>query len=173
LSNVIGLVHVRKVLNASEKEPLSKEALRSIMREPYFIPEGTPLLQQLTHFQEQQRRMALVVDEYGEIQGLVTLQDILEEIVGEFTSQSPINAGMFRRQDDGSVIVEGSCPLRVLNRKLGYSFPLDGPKTMNGLLLEQLQDIPEPGTAVKIGDHPIEILQTEDRKVKVVRLLAA
>jgi Mg2+/Co2+ transporter CorB len=117
--------------------------------------------------------MALVVDEYGEIQGLVTLQDILEEIVGEFTSQSPINAGMFRRQDDGSVIVEGSCPLRVLNRKLGYTFPLDGPKTMNGLLLEQLQDIPEPGTAVKIGDHPIEILQTEDRKVKVVRLLAA
>ncbi len=173
LSNVIGLVHVRKVLNASEKEPLSKETLRSIMREPYFIPEGTPLLQQLTHFQEQQRRMALVVDEYGEIQGLVTLQDILEEIVGEFTSQSPMNAGMFRRQDDGSVIVEGSCPLRVLNRKLGLSFPLDGPKTMNGLLLEQLQDIPEPGTAVKIGQYPIEILQTEDRKVKVVRLLVA
>jgi Mg2+/Co2+ transporter CorB len=170
LSNVIGLVHVRKVLNASEKEPLTKETLREIMREPYFIPEGTPLLEQLTHFQTQQRRMALVVDEYGEIQGLVTLQDILEEIVGEFTSQSPMNAGMFRVQDDGSIIVEGSCPLRVLNRKLGYNFALDGPKTMNGLLLEQLEDIPEPGTAVKVGDYPIEILQTEDRKVKVVRL---
>jgi Mg2+/Co2+ transporter CorB len=101
----------------------------------------------------------------------VTLQDILEEIVGEVTSQSPMNAGMFRLQHDGSVIVEGSCPLRVLNRKLGYHFPLDGPKTMNGLLLEQLEDIPEPGTAVKVGEYPIEILQTEDRKVKVVRLV--
>ncbi len=171
LSNVIGTVHVRKVLNASEREPLSKETLREIMREPYFIPESTPLLQQLSHFQEQQRRMALVVDEYGEIQGLVTLQDILEEIVGEFTSQSPMNAGMFRRQDDGSIIVDGSCPLRVLNRKLGYKFPLDGPKTMNGLLIEQLEDIPEPGTAVKIGEYPIEILQVEDRKIKVVRLI--
>jgi Mg2+/Co2+ transporter CorB len=170
LSNVIGLVHVRKVLNASEKEPLSKETLRDIMREPYYIPVGTPLLQQLTHFQEHQRRMALVVDEYGEIQGLVTLQDILEEIVGEFTSQSPMNTGMFRKEADGSIIVEGTCPLRVLNRKLGYQFPLDGPKTMNGLLLEHLENIPEPGTAVKIGDYPIEILQTEDRKVKVVRL---
>ena len=172
LSNVIGVVHARKVLNASEKEPLSKETLREIMREPYFIPEGTPLLQQLTQFQEHQRRMALVVDEYGEIQGLVTLQDILEEIVGEFTSQSPMNAGMYRRQEDGSVLVEGSCPLRVLNRKLGYQFPLDGPKTINGLLLEQLEDIPEPGTSVKIGPYPIEILQTEDRKVKVVRMVA-
>jgi Mg2+/Co2+ transporter CorB len=170
LSNVIGLVHVRKVLNASEKAPLTKETLRDIMREPYFIPESTPLLQQLTHFQEQQRRMALVVDEYGEIQGLVTLQDILEEIVGEFTSQSPMNAGMFRLEDDGSYIVEGSCPLRVLNRKLGFNFPLDGPKTLNGLLLEQFQDIPEPGTALRIGNYPVEILQTEDRKVKVVRL---
>jgi len=170
LSNVIGLVHVRKVLNASEKEPLTKETLREIMREPYFVPEGTPLLEQLTHFQTQQRRMALVVDEYGEIQGLVTLQDILEEIVGEFTSQSPMNAGMYRHQDDGSIIVEGSCPLRVLNRKLGYEFPLDGPKTMNGLLLEMLEDIPEPGTSVKVKDYPIEILQTEDRMVKVVRL---
>ena len=158
------------MLSASEKEPLSKEILREIMREPYYIPEGTPLLQQLTHFQEQQRRMALVVDEYGEIQGLVTLQDILEEIVGEFTSQSPMNAGMFRKEADGSIIVEGTCPLRVLNRKLGFHFPLDGPKTMNGLLLEQLEDIPEPGTAVKIGEYPIEILQTEDRRVKVVRL---
>jgi Mg2+/Co2+ transporter CorB len=169
LSNVIGLVHVRKVLNASEKNPLTKEALRAIMREPYFIPEGTPLLQQLSHFQDQQRRMALVVDEYGEIQGLVTLQDILEEIVGEFTSQSPMNIGMFRKQEDGSVIVEGSCPLRVLNRKLGLHFPLDGPKTINGLLIERLEHIPEPGTAVKVAGYAIEILQTEDRKVKIVK----
>ncbi|MEO8102829.1 MAG: CNNM domain-containing protein [Betaproteobacteria bacterium] len=171
LSNVIGLVHVRKVLNVSRKEPLEKETLREIMREPYFIPEGTPLLHQLTQFQENQRRMALVVDEYGEIQGLVTLQDILEEIVGEFTSQSPMNTGLYRKQDDGSVIVEGSCPLRVLNRKLGFNFPLDGPKTINGLLLEHLEDIPEPGVALKIADYPIEILQVQDTMVKVVRLI--
>ena len=171
LSNVIGLVHVRKVLNASRKEPLERETLREIMREPYFIPVGTPLLQQLTHFQEQQRRMALVVDEYGEIQGLVTLQDILEEIVGEFTSQSPMNVGFYRKQDDGSVMVEGSCPLRVLNRKLGFKFPLDGPKTMNGLLIEYVEDIPEPGTAVKIDDYAIEVVQVQDKMVKVVRIM--
>ena len=171
LSNVIGLVHVRKVLSASRKEPLDKETLKEIMREPYFIPEGTPLLQQLTLFQENQRRMALVVDEYGEIQGLVTLQDILEEIVGEFTSQSPMNTGLYRKQDDGSVMVEGSCPLRVLNRKLGFNFPLDGPKTINGLLLEHLEDIPEPGVSLKIADYPIEILQVQDTMVKVVRLI--
>ena len=171
LSNVIGLVHVRKVLNASRKEPLARDTLRAIMREPYFIPVGTPLLQQLTHFQEQQRRMALVVDEYGEIQGLVTLQDILEEIVGEFTSQSPMNVGFYRKQDDGSVMVEGSCPLRALNRKLGFKFPLDGPKTMNGLLIEYVEDIPEPGTAVKIGDYAIEVVQVQDKMVKVVRMM--
>ena len=171
LSNVIGIVHVRKVLNVSRSQELEKDSLREIMREPYFIPEGTPLLQQLTEFQENQRRMALVVDEYGEIQGLVTLQDILEEIVGEFTSQSPMNTGLYRKQDDGSVIVEGSCPLRVLNRKLGFNFPLEGPKTINGLLLEHLEDIPEPGVAVKIADYPIEILQVQDTMVKVVRLI--
>ena len=170
LSNVVGVVHVRKVLNASRKEPMSLATLREICREPYFVPEGTGLLAQLTQFQENQRHMALVVDEYGEIQGLVTLQDILEEIVGEFTSQSPMNTGLYRKQDDGSVMVEGSCPLRVLNRKLGYHFPLDGPKPINGLLLEQLEDIPEPGVAVKIADVAIEIMQVHDKMVKVVRL---
>ena len=113
--------------------------------------------------------MALVVDEYGEIQGLVTLQDILEEIVGEFTSQSPMNTGLYRKQADGSIIVEGSCPLRVLNRKLGYKFPLGGPKTINGLLLEQLEDIPEPGVSVKIAGYPMEIVQVQDKMVKVIR----
>ena len=170
LSKVVGVVHVRKVLNASRKEPLSIETLREICREPYFVPEGTGLLAQLTQFQENQRHMALLVDEYGEVNGLVTLQDILEEIVGEFTSQSPMNTGLYRKQDDGSVMVEGSCPLRVLNRKLGYDFPLDGPKTINGLLLEQLEDIPEPGVAVKIADVAIEIMQVQDKMVKVVRL---
>ena len=170
VENVLGIVHVRKVLNVTRREPLSKEALREIMREPYFIPVGTPLLQQLQNFQENQRYMAIVVDEYGEMQGLVTLQDILEEIVGEFTSQSPAAGGLYHRQADGTVIVEGSCPVRVLNRKLGLKFPVDGPKTINGLLLEQLEDIPEPGVSVKIAGYPIEIMQTQDTMVKVVRI---
>lgn len=170
VENVLGIVHVRKVLNVTRREPLSKEALREIMREPYFIPVGTPLLQQLQNFQENQRRMALVVDEYGEMQGLVTMQDILEEIVGEFTSQSPVAGGLYHKQADGTVIVEGSCPVRVLNRKLGLKFPVDGPKTINGLLLEQLEDIPEPGLSVKIAGYPIEIMQTQDTMVKVVRI---
>lgn len=170
LSKTLGMVHVRKVLNASRQEPLDKAALRGILREPYFIPEGTPLLQQLSHFQEQQRRMALVVDEYGEVQGLVTLQDILEEIVGEFTSQSPMNVGFYRALEDGSVLVEGSCPLRVLNRKLGCDFPLDGPKTMNGLLTETLGDIPEVGVKLTVGGQVIEILQVQDRMIKNVKL---
>lgn len=168
--NVIGIVHMRKVLNAIRREPLSKEALREIMREPYFIPEGTGLLQQLQNFQENQRHVAIVVDEYGEMQGLVTMKDILEEIVGEFTSQSPAAGGLIHNQDDGTVIVEGSCPLRMLNRKLGTHFPLEGPKTINGLLLEQLEDIPEPGVSVKVAGYPIEIMQTQDKMVKVVRI---
>jgi Mg2+/Co2+ transporter CorB len=168
--NVLGIVHVRKVLNVSRREPLTKEALRGIMREPYFIPVGTPLLQQLQNFQENRRHLAIVVDEYGEMLGLVTLQDILEEIVGEFTSQSPVTGGLFTRQDDGSVIVEGSCPLRVLNRKLGYKFPIDGPKTINGLVVEKLEEIPEPGVSVKIAGCEIEIVQTQDTMVKVVRI---
>ena len=168
--NVIGIVHVRKVLNATRREPLTKEALREIMREPYFIPVGTPLLQQLQNFQENQRHMAIVVDEYGEMQALVTMKDILEEIVGEFTSQSPAAGGLIHKQEDGTVIVEGSCPLRMLNRKLGIKFPLEGPKTINGLLLEQLEDIPEPGVAVKVAGYAVEIIQTQDKMVKVVRI---
>ncbi len=171
LTNVVGIVHVRKVLNASEKEPLTKETLREIVRTPYFVPEGTQLLHQLSLFQEQNRRMALVVDEYGDIQGLVTLQDILEEIVGEYASQSPMHADLFHRQDDGILIVEGSCPLRVLNRKLGFDFPLDGPKTINGLLLEQLGEIPQPGRTVNVADFDVEIVQVQDKMVKAVRLV--
>src|SRR6202007_3043045 len=121
------------------------ETLRQIMRDPYFVPEGTALLNQLTNFQENQRHMGLVVDEYGEILGLVTLKDILEEIVGEFTSQAIGSSALFHRETDGSVIADGTCSLRVLNRKAGFDFPLAGPTTINGLLLEKLEDIPEPG----------------------------
>jgi len=171
LDNVVGILHVRKVLNAMRRDEIDLEMIRSILREPYFVPEGTKLLDQLTNFQENQRHVGLVVDEYGEIMGLVTLKDILEEIVGEFTSQAIGSAAKFHREPDGSVIADGSCSLRVLNRKAGFDFPLEGPKTINGLLLESLEDIPEAGTTLNVDEHPVEILQVQNRMVKVVRIL--
>lgn len=171
LDDIVGIVHVRKVLNLSEGEQIGADTLKEIMREPYFIPLDTPLLTQLQNFQEQQDRMALVVDEYGELKGLLTLEDILEEIIGEFTTHSPLQTARFRRMEDGSIIVEGGSLLRDLNRKLGYRFPLDGPKTLNGLILEHLQDIPEPGTSLKLAGYPLEVLQTQDRVIRSVRLL--
>jgi Mg2+/Co2+ transporter CorB len=170
LDNTVGILHVRKVLNATRREQIDLEMLREITREPYFVPAGTPLLNQLTHFQENQRHMALVVDEYGEILGLVTMKDILEEIVGEFTSQAIGSAALFHREPDGSVIADGTCSLRVLNRKAGFKFPLEGPKTINGLLLEQLEAIPEAGTSLVVGEQLVDILQVQDRMVKVVRI---
>ncbi len=172
LDNVVGILHVRKVLNTMRHgEQLEMEQLREVLREPYFIPEGTPLLDQLTNFQDTQRHVALVVDEYGEILGLVTLKDILEEIVGEFTSQAIGSAALFHKEADGSVIADGACSLRVLNRKAGFHFPLEGPKTINGLLLEELEDIPDPGTTVLVAEHRVEIMQVQNRMVKVVRIL--
>ena len=171
LDDVIGIVHVRKVLNLSEGENIDAQTLTEVLREPYFIPMGTPLLTQLQNFQEQQDRMGLVVDEYGELKGLLTLEDILEEIIGEFTTQSPLQTARFRRMEDGSIIVEGGTLLRDMNRKLGYKFPLDGPKTLNGLILEHFQDIPESGTSLKLAGYPLEVLQTQDRVIKSVRLL--
>jgi Mg2+/Co2+ transporter CorB len=170
LDNTVGILHVRKVFSATHSEVFNVEGIRSVMREPYFVPEGTPLLNQLTNFQENQRHMGLVVDEYGEILGLVTLKDILEEIVGEFTSQAIGSAALLQREPDGSVVADGSCPLRVLNRKAGFSFPLEGPKTINGLLLEELEEIPEAGTTIELDEHRIEVLQVQDRMVKVVRI---
>jgi Mg2+/Co2+ transporter CorB len=170
LDNVIGTLHVRKVLHQTRNAELTRETLKEILREPYFIPEGTPLLTQLQNFQEGHRRLGLVVDEYGEIQGLVSLEDILEEIVGEFTSNSPFRGGLIVDEDETSILVEGRAPLRLLNRKYGLNFPLDGPKTINGLILERLEDIPEPGTSVKISGLPVEIVQTQDRMVRMVRI---
>jgi Mg2+/Co2+ transporter CorB len=173
LDNVVGVLHVRKVLNATRREQITLEGLREITREPYFVPEGTHLLDQLSAFQENQRHLALVVDEYGDILGLVTMKDILEEIVGEFTSQAIGSSSLFHKEADGSVIADGFCSLRVLNRKAGFDFPLEGPKTINGLLLEQLEDIPDPGTTVDVSGHTVEIMQVQNRMVKVVRILPA
>ena len=170
MDEVVGTLRVRDVLNLVQNEELTPDKLREIAREPYFVPAGTPLFSQLQSFQEHQDRVSLVVDEYGELLGLVTLEDILEEIIGEFTTHSPLQTGGFTRQPDGSYLVEGATLLRELNRKLGFGFPLDGPKTLNGLILEHLQTIPEPSTSVKISGYPLEIVQAHDRVVKAVRV---
>ncbi len=169
VDNIVGLLHLRKVLNL-RPDTVSREGLTKLLRPPYFVPQGTPLLAQLQHFQEQEERVGLVVDEYGELMGLITLEDILEEIIGEYTTHSPMQSGTLVRQPDGSVLAEGGVSLRELNRKLATGFALDGPKTLNGLILEHLEDIPEPGTTIKIAGHPIEIVQTQDRAVKSARI---
>ena len=168
--NLLGVLHVRRVLHALAGEELDPETLKENLEEPYFVPAGTPLFTQLRNFQGSRRRLALVVDEYGELQGLVTLEDLLEEMVGEFTTQAPSDTGYLRREADGSWLAEGSVLLRHLNRKLGLSLPLDGPKTLNGLLLEQFEDIPEAGVSIKLGGVPVEIVQTQDRAVKMARI---
>ena len=169
-SNVIGILHLKRVPSLLLETTLDLAQLRAILNEPYFIPSDTPLLKQLQQFQERHSRLGLVVDEYGELLGLVTLENILEEIVGEFTTQSPSQSGKFLRHEDGSFLLEGSSSLRELNRKLGLHLPLDGAKTLNGLILEHLEDIPETGTSLKIAGYPIEIIQTQDRIVKVARI---
>ena len=145
-------------------------ALQEVISEPYFIPSGTPLYTQMQQFQENQQRIGLVVDEYGELKGLITLEDILEEVIGDFTTQSPLHVSSYRQEEDGSWLVDGSSSLRDLNKKLGLSLPLEGPRTLNGLVLEHFEDIPEPGTSFKIGNHTLEIVQTQDRVVKSVRI---
>lgn len=169
--NVLGTLRVRHALTLIQRDELTPESLRDMIREAHFVPSATPLLAQIQNFQEHANGVSLVVDEYGEIMGLVTLEDILEEIIGEFTTQSPLMARGLHPQPDGSYVVEGGTLLRELNRKLGFRFPLDGPKTLNGLILEHLQDIPEPNTSVRIAGHPLEIVQTQDRVIKSVRVL--
>ena len=170
LDNVVGILEVRKALASLEAERISTEDLAQILREPYFIPEGTPLFSQLQHFKENRRRIGLVVDDYGELKGLVALEDIIEEIVGEFNAHSPMQTGMYQKFEDDSYLVEGSSLLRELNRKLGLSLPLHGPKTLNGLILEHFEDIPESGTSLKIAGYPVEIVQTQGRFVKMARI---
>jgi Mg2+/Co2+ transporter CorB len=171
LDNIIGTLHVRRALSLMQREAFSSEDLREVLQDAYFIPSDTSLLSQLQHFQERHLRQGLIVDEYGELLGLVTLENIMEEIVGDFTTESPAKTGKFMRQQDGSMFVEGGTLLRDLNRKMGMHFPLDGAKTLNGLILEHLQDIPEAGTSIKISGYPIEIIQTQDRVVKVARIV--
>lgn len=172
LDNIIGVLPLKAVVHLQlQAGELDTDRLRPLLRPPYFIPAGTPLLTQLTHFQTDRQRLGLVVDEYGELQGLVTIEDIVEEIIGEFTTQAPGGAEIYRREPDGSVVVAGMSLLRTLNRRLGTQFSLDGPKTLNGLIVEHLGDIPDAGLSFRLNGQLLEILQTQDRAVKVVKLL--
>jgi len=169
-NNVVGILHQRRVLGPLVAGELDKEALRQRLAQPYFVPANTQVYSQLQFFQENQQRVALVVDEYGEIEGLVTLEDLIEEIIGKFTTGVPSGTVRLGWDARGSVLVEGGRSLRELNRKLGLDLPLDGPKTLNGLILEHFEDIPESGTSIKIADIAMEIVQTQDRMVKMARL---
>ena len=172
LDNIIGILHMKKVAHALAHGELSRQGLSELAheREAYFVPEGTTLNMQLHNFQRDRRRIALVVDEYGDIRGLVTLEDILEEIVGEFTSDPSTLHKDIHRDTDGSYVVNGTVNVRTLNRTLGWTLPIDGPRTLNGLILEALETIPDVGTGFRLGDLSVEILQVADNAVKTARM---
>jgi Mg2+/Co2+ transporter CorB len=169
-ANIIGVLHQRRLLAEAFAGEINHADLRERMSEPYFIPAATPIYTQLQFFRENRQRLGLVVDEYGEIEGLVTLEDIIEELVGKFTTRQSDVAGSLSWSEGGVVLVDGATTLRELNRMLGLNFPLDGPRTLNGLIVEHLQDIPEVGVGVRVGGATMEIVQTQDRKIKMVRL---
>ncbi|HDZ56041.1 MAG TPA: HlyC/CorC family transporter [Pseudomonas xinjiangensis] len=170
INKVSGIVHMRSIARLLTRGDLTKEALISACKEPYFIPESTPLHTQLFNFQKQKRRIAIVVDEYGDVIGLVTLEDILEEIVGEFTTDMLLPSQDIHPQDDGTYVIDGSGAIRALNRQLHWKLPADGPKTLNGLITEQLESIPETSVCLTVGQYRMEILQTKDNMVKSVRV---
>jgi Mg2+/Co2+ transporter CorB len=171
IERVLGVLHVRKTLSALHNQELERETLRELLAAPYFVPTGTPVFQQLQYFQESRHRIALVVNEYGEMEGLVTPEDIIEELIGEFTTTMPRSgAGRGGWNEDGECIVPGSMPLRELNRWLHLTLPTDGPKTLNGLILEVLEEIPEGDVCVQIGDVKLEVLRSDDQAVRTVKL---
>jgi Mg2+/Co2+ transporter CorB len=170
LENIVGTLHLKQVVALQQGGEVDAEHLRPLLRPAYFVPAGTPLLTQLSQFQADRQRLGIIVDEYGELQGLVTIEDIVEEIIGEFTTQAPGVPASYRREADGSVVVDGMTPLRTLNRRLGTRFPLVGPKTLSGLIVEHLGEIPEAGVMFDVEGQSLEVLQVQDRAVKVARL---
>lgn len=173
LDNVVGMLHMRRVLNLMREGRLNRESLGAAMTEPYFIPSGTTLTQQLLNFREVQRRLALVVDEYGDIKGLVTLDEILEEIVGDFTTRALGRMEDVQPQPDGSVLVKGTVYLRDLNRELGWSIPTEESRTLNGWIVEYLEDLPEPGTSLMLEGYVVEVLRTRGTAVEIARIRPA
>ena len=169
VDNVVGILHLRRLANLAPRS-FDKTSLREILDEPYFVPEGTPLSKQLVQFQRRRERVALVVDEYGDIQGIVTIEDILEEIVGEFTTDPADQIEDVVREGTDSFLVSGTANIRELNRTQGWELPTDGPKTLNGLILELLETIPEPSTCLKIAGYPLEIVASDENRVRTVRI---
>jgi len=171
IDHVVGIVHLRKLLHYFEHEDFTKEALeKEAARDLYFIPEGTPLNTQLLNFQRHKRRIGLVVNEYGDIQGLVTLEDILEEVVGEFTTTPDTFSRDVHPQTDGTYLIDASITVRELNKVMHWTLPLDGPRTLNGLILDYLEAIPEAGVSLRLEGYPIEIVQMANNAVRTVRV---
>lgn len=170
LENMIGLLHIRSVLPGMTQGRLDRETLERAIRSPYFVPEGTPLTQQLLEFQTRERRLGLVVDEYGDIQGLITLDDILEEIVGEFTSERGNRQRLVRKLENGDWIVDGGASLRMLNRRFDWDLPITGAKTLNGLILEHLESLPDGRTSLRIGPHIFTIVDMVDKRIRKVQV---
>lgn len=174
IDDVVGFLHARDALRLLAKEQFNKSSLLRAVKEIYFIPEGTPLNVQMAKFQRNKERIGLIVDEYGDIQGLITLDDILEEIVGDFTtSMAPTPSDEIHPQPDGTYLVEGSANIRELNKEMGWHLPTDGPRTLNGLILEYLEDLPQPNISLRLAGYPIEIVEVEQNMVKLVRLMPA
>lgn len=172
IDDAVGFVHVRDALRLLSKDQFTKASLLRAVREIYFTPESTPLHTLMYKFQAAKERIGLVVDEYGDIQGLVTLEDILEEIIGDFTTSFlPDHSKEANVQQDGSVLIDGSANIRELNKELDWSFPTEGPKTLNGLILEYLEDIPEANISLRLAGYPIEIIEMKDNMVKMVRVM--
>ena len=169
-NNIIGTIHMRDVVNSYAKGEVEISQIKKLIREPYFIPEGTPLSQQLEHFKSQKRRLGIVVDEYGEVQGMVVLDDILEEIVGQFTSSQGESIDEITLQEDGSYLVDPKISIRELNSELKIKLPFDNAKTLNGLILEQLQSFPQHNVSLKINPLIIEIIQVSKQGVKLVKI---
>ena len=170
IDNIIGILHMRRALNLLTQNKLNKTSIEKIAQEVYFVPAGTSLNVQLLNFRKQKCRVGLVVDEYGDIQGLVTLDDILEEIVGEFTTDIAVAERNVRQQKDGSYLVDGVVNVRDLNRMLGWKLPTEGPKTLSGLIVEYLETIPEKGIGLRLGGYPIEVVEVKDNTVKLARV---
>lgn len=172
IDDAVGFVHVRDALRLLSKDQFTKATLLRAVREIYFTPESTPLTTLLYKFQNAKERIGLVVDEYGDIQGLVTLEDILEEIVGDFTTTIlPTHNKEFHIQQDGSVLVDGASNIRELNKEMDWHFPTEGPKTLNGLILEHLEEIPDTNISLRLAGYPVEILEIEENRVKTVRIM--
>jgi len=169
IDKVIGILHLRHLANLPNRQ-FDRETLRGLLTEAYFVPEGTPLSTQLVQFQRRRERIALIVDEYGDIQGIVTLEDILEEIVGEFTTDPADDEDDVVKVGSEEYLVDATANIRELNRSQGWELPTDGPKTLNGLIVEMLETIPEPTTCIKINGYPIEVVESDDNRIRSVRI---